>query len=235
MTSPLDDLPDFSLISESVQFEPTYYPERVNPKRERNIEREDSLCDGQDIIDNGAKNADLHVRGFLLESEKGKFWDVLDNGEEYELVAMPWSGFVKVKSGNLEGPLGVDDHEREFVYEYKLKFVSTGDRTEDQFGIVSEADSVADPAKNITFQDIYDEAGFTPDSESQELIESNAHYPFYIGNRNYVEWSRTVEIDETNNARSLVQAAESLTESRRSEIPDNKGIKGVRDAEEVIQ
>jgi len=132
--SPLDSLPDFSLISDSVDFEPEYYPERVKPSRERNIDREDGLCDGEEVTDNGGKNHDLHVRGFLLESEKSTFWDVLDAGEEFELVSMPWSGFVYVKSGDLEGPKGVDNREREFVYEYKIKFVSSSSGTDDSMG-----------------------------------------------------------------------------------------------------
>jgi hypothetical protein len=123
MASPLNNLPDFSLVSGNVTFEPTYYPERVNPTKERNIEREDNLCEGEDIIDNGGKNADIHIRGFLLEQEKGTFWDVLDTGEKYKLIAMTWSGKVRIKSGNLEGPKGIDDVERQFVYEYTLKCV----------------------------------------------------------------------------------------------------------------
>ena len=126
--SPLDALPDFSLISNEVYFEPEYYPERVKPSKERNIERDDDLCDGETVTDNGGKNADLHIRGFLLESEKSKFWDVLDAGVEFELVSMPWSGFVYIKSGKLEGPKGVDNVEREWVYEYTLKVVGAGEK-----------------------------------------------------------------------------------------------------------
>ena len=123
MPSPLKNLPDFSLNSQDVAFEPTYYPERVNPTKERNIEREDNLCEGQDVIDNGGKNVDIHIRGFLLEQEKQTFWDVLNNGSKYQLIAMTWSGEVKVKSGNLEGPKGIDNIERQLVYEYTLKCV----------------------------------------------------------------------------------------------------------------
>jgi hypothetical protein len=134
--SPLNNLPDFSLVSESTSFEPTYYPERVKPTRERNINRQDGLCEGEEVNDNGGKNHDLHVRGFLLESEKNTFWEVLDDGSEFEMVAMPWSGFVYVKSGNLEGPKGVDNREREWVYEYTLKFVAAGSGTETGNGII---------------------------------------------------------------------------------------------------
>lgn len=135
----LNNLPDFSLTSEGPDFEPTYYPERVKPSKERNIDREDGLCEGEEVNDNGGKNHDLHVRGFLLESEKSDFWDVLDAGNEFELVSMPWSGFVYIKSGDLEGPKGVDNQEREWVYEYTIKLVASGSGSEYGNGIVQEA------------------------------------------------------------------------------------------------
>lgn len=122
--SPLNNLPDFTLKSSEVNFEPTYYPERVKPSKDRNVEREPGLCDGEEITDTGGNNHDLHVRGYLLESEKQTFWDVLDAGVEFEMVAMPWSGFAYVKSGKLEGPNGVDNMERQWVYEYTLKLVA---------------------------------------------------------------------------------------------------------------
>lgn len=134
----LDNLPDFSLTSEEVDFEPTYYPERVKPSRERNVKRKDKICSGEDINDNGAKNHDLHIKGKLLESEKSIFWDVLDAGVEFALISMPWSGFAYVKSGKLEGPKGIDNREREWVYEYTIKLVASDkDNPSNSSGIIS--------------------------------------------------------------------------------------------------
>lgn len=138
--SPLNELPDFSLTSDKVNFEPEYYPERVKPSKERNINREDEICEGEQVTDNGGKNHDLHVRGYLLQSEKSTFWETLDAGVEFQLVAMPWSGYVYVKSGKLEGPIGVDNVERQWVYEYTIKFVASGSETGNNNGIVQAAE-----------------------------------------------------------------------------------------------
>jgi len=136
MASPLDNLIDFSLVSDSVTFEPTYYPERVKPSRERNIDREDNLCDGEEITDNGAKNRDIHISGFLLESEKETFWGVSDSGEEFEMIAMPWSGFVQIESVDLEGPKGVDNRERELIYKYTIKVIEASQESSTGNGII---------------------------------------------------------------------------------------------------
>lgn len=235
MPSPLENLPDFSLVSESIGFEPTYYPERVNPKRKRNVEREDALCEGQDIIDNGAKNVDLHVEGYLIGSEKSTFWEILANGAEYRLISMPWSGFVKIKSGNLEGPIGIDDKEREFVYDYTLKLVSTAGDNED-FGIVQEAETVPDPAKNITFTQIYSEAGYTPPrDEDIEFIENDVNHAFQIKNWSLYGIDDEFEGANRTNVNRLINAAEDLTKQARAEVPSQKGIQGVREAEEVVE
>jgi len=140
--SPLDDLPDFTLISldsDDISLEPEYYPERVNPSKKRNLEREENLCEGEEITDTGGKNHDLHIRGFILDSEKSDFWDVLDAGDKFELVSMPWSGNVYVKSGKLEGPKGIDNREREWVYEYTIKLVAAGEEHSVGDGIAQEA------------------------------------------------------------------------------------------------
>jgi hypothetical protein len=135
--SPVDNLPDFSLSSPDLTFEPQYYPERVKPSKARNLEREPNLCDGEEVTDIGGKNADLHVRGYLLDFEKSTFWDVLDHGEKFEFVSMPWSGFVYVKSGKLEGPKGLDNQHRDWVYEYTMKLVSAGEDNSSTSGGVS--------------------------------------------------------------------------------------------------
>jgi hypothetical protein len=236
MPSPLENLPDFSLVSESVGFEPTYYPERVNPKRKRNIKREDSLCEGQDIIDNGGKNVDLHVEGYLIGSEKSTFWDILANGAEYRLISMPWSGFVKIKNGNLEGPIGIDDREREFVYDYTLKLVSTASREDKELTIVDAAETVPDPAKNITFTQIYSEAGYTPPRQADiDFIKSSVNHAFEIKNWKLNSIKDKFEGTRTADVNRLINAAEDLTKQARSKVASDKGIQGVREAEQTAE
>ena len=134
--SPLDELPDFTLDNADVEFHPEYYPEKIKPGKERNLSREEGLCEGEHVEDTGSKNVEIHIRGYLLGREKDTFWDLLANGGEFRMVAMPWSGDVYVESGDLRGPLGVDNVENDWVYEYTLDVVeATGEGMEDD-GIV---------------------------------------------------------------------------------------------------
>lgn len=134
--SPLDDLPDFT-VNGDVDFEPTYYPEKVKPSKERNLNREDGICEGEQVTDTGSKNKSVNIRGYLLESEKDTFWNLLDKGTEHRMVSMPWSGDVMIESGDISGPMGVDDKENEWVYEYTLKVVESDGTDMQNDGIVS--------------------------------------------------------------------------------------------------
>lgn len=136
----LSALPDFSLTG-PVNFEPTYYPERVKPSKKRELDREAGLCNGEQVTDTGSKNKDIHVSGYILESEKSTFWDLLDSGEELKMIAMPWSGHVYVKDGDLEGPLGIDNQQGEWVYEYTMTVVESMSEDHQQSGVVRDGDS----------------------------------------------------------------------------------------------
>jgi len=134
MTVNLNDLPDFT-IGEG-DFEPRYYPEKCVPTKERNLSREDGLCDGEQITDTGSKNVELNIRGFLLEDKKDSFWEILDSGKKYRLVSMPWSGDVFVKNGDLRGPKGIDRNRDKWVYEYTLQVVEAGGSGMENDGVV---------------------------------------------------------------------------------------------------
>lgn len=134
--SKLNDLPDFTLSGPGLTFGPEYYPEKVKPGKERNLSREEGMCEGEHVSDTGSKNIEINIRGFLLESEKDTFWDLLDAGDTFRMVSMPWSGDVYVDSGDLEGPLGIDNQLDEWVYEYTLQVVQAGGEEIQNGGII---------------------------------------------------------------------------------------------------
>lgn len=135
-TSPLNDLPDFTLDNDDVEFHPEYYPEKVKPSKDRNLSREEGLCEGEHVEDTGSKNIEINIRGYLLGEMKDTFWNLLNHGGEFRMVAMPWSGDVYIKNGDLRGPKGVDNVENDWVYEYSIQVVEAqGDGMEND-GIV---------------------------------------------------------------------------------------------------
>lgn len=137
--SPLKDLPDFSMKGDKHTFKPKYYPEKVNPTKKRNIKREDGLCENESVSDNGSKNIDISVRGYLLEPHRSVFWSVMHTGGQYKMSAQPWSGHVYIEDGDLRGPIGVDDHYNEWVYEYTFQLVESNGSKDDEDDILKKA------------------------------------------------------------------------------------------------
>lgn len=105
---------------------PFYVPARISVGKEREVDREESFCHGEDVTDMGAKNRDIHVSGLLLQSELQTFNDLLDSGEKHELITPAWSGEVLVADGDLDGPKGTDSRTREWLFQFALNLVSTG-------------------------------------------------------------------------------------------------------------
>ena len=107
-------------------FAPHYVPNRCEMGKERNLNREDNFCGGEDVEDIGAKNREIHASGWMRASELQAFNDLLDYGEPVELIYTGWSGEVNVKDGDFEGPIGRDAVTKEFLFRYSLNLVSTG-------------------------------------------------------------------------------------------------------------
>jgi len=105
---------------------PFYVPQRFEMGKERNLDKEEQFCDGEDVTDMGGKNREIHVSGILLDSETDAFNDLLDSGEKHELIMPAWSGEVLVEDGNVDGPRGTDSTTREWLYRFTLNLVSTG-------------------------------------------------------------------------------------------------------------
>ena len=113
-------------INGVVEFGPFYPPDRISIEKERELNRKQNMCDGEDVTDEGSKNRDIHVAGVLRESEIPAFHDLLDNDEEVELYVDAWSGFVHTRRGEVEGPTDWDPHHEEWLFSYNLDFVATG-------------------------------------------------------------------------------------------------------------
>jgi hypothetical protein len=114
------------VLSGSPSFQPFFVPRRNPVSKERNINRKENYCGGEDVTDYGSKNREIHLVGFLLEDEIQTFNDVLDSGRPFDLVLPAWSGEVLVIAGEIDGPVALEGQFRQWMYEYSLDLVSTG-------------------------------------------------------------------------------------------------------------
>jgi len=113
-------------ITGPAAFIPRHSPERVRPRKQRNLNRTQNFCKGEDISDNGAKNYEIHITGTLVGLEKNSLQNVLESDDVLDMTAPAWSGKVRVKEGEYEGPTGWDPTTGQYYYEYTLDVVSTG-------------------------------------------------------------------------------------------------------------
>lgn len=131
-------------------FAPHFVPTRFSVVKERNLDRSKSFCGGEDVSDLGSKNKDIHISGWIRHSEIRSFNGILDSSDTHDLITPGWTGQVRVKAGEYEGPQSLDPHSGESLYKYSMDVVSTGvDESEsddsepepvDEFGIISEED-----------------------------------------------------------------------------------------------
>jgi len=124
--------PKFEVENSRRSFTPYYYPERVTMDKARDLVREKGICLGEYVNDLGAENREFDIQGFLRTPELEDYHQLLDSGERFNLITMTWQGEVILKDSSLEGPVGVDVplggdiEEKHYLYDYNLKFVSTG-------------------------------------------------------------------------------------------------------------
>jgi hypothetical protein len=121
--------PAFLLIG-ALSFGPFYAPNRLSVSKERELNRQETFCGGEDVTDMGSKNREIHVAGALLEYELAAFEALLDSADALDLTTQGWSGEVRVDGGEYEGPVGRDGRTQEYLFKYSLDLVSTG-RDED--------------------------------------------------------------------------------------------------------
>lgn len=114
------------LLSGDTVFGPHYAPKRLSVSKERELNRQENFCGGEDVTDLGSKNRDIHVSGVLREDELVAFESLLDSKSVLDLTTHGWGGEVRVKSGEYEGPIGKDSQTRGYLFGYSLDLVSTG-------------------------------------------------------------------------------------------------------------
>lgn len=116
----------FGIAAEGLDFYPEYIPLRIQLNKERNLVRHANFCGLEDVFEIHGKNREVHVNGYILESELSTFESVLDWNQEAEIVTPGWSGRVRVVKGEHEGPVAWDPREQQYLWKYSLDVVSTG-------------------------------------------------------------------------------------------------------------
>ena len=114
------------LLVGSPTFGPFYVPTRFVVNKERELNEEGTFCGGENVEDTGSKNREIHISGPVLEREKDTFHDVLDANTVFDLVSPVWSGEVRIKDGELEGPTSYDPRHGEQLFKFTLNVISTG-------------------------------------------------------------------------------------------------------------
>lgn len=107
-------------------FTPHYIPRRFSFSKNREINRTENFCGGEDIEDLGSKNREIHISGLIRRSEVGAFNNLMDGSEPLDLISPGWSGEVRVVDGEYEGPKSTDPMNGENLYQFTLNLVSTG-------------------------------------------------------------------------------------------------------------
>jgi hypothetical protein len=129
-------------------FVPSYYPENVRVRRQRQLDRQRGFCGGEKVNDTGSKNMEIHVQGMMLgEGEKSSLYRISGVGRSLELVSETWSGECYLKEFEVEGPVGWYPPRSAFIYEYTMDLVSSGIDDPGQNQRYSPAD---DSEPNIT-------------------------------------------------------------------------------------
>jgi hypothetical protein len=114
------------LLTGDVVFGPFYAPKRISVTKDRDLNRQENFCGGEDVTDLGSKNRELHFAGKLLGNELLAFEALLDNDEPLDLTTPGWGGQIMVSGGEYEGPEGVDPRTGANFFTYSLDVVSTG-------------------------------------------------------------------------------------------------------------
>lgn len=116
----------FGIAASGLEFYPEYIPNQIQLNKERKLVRHANFCGLEDVFEIHGKNREVHVNGYILESELPSFADVLDWSQEAEIVTPGWSGRVRVVKGEHEGPVAWDAREEQYLWNYSLDVVSTG-------------------------------------------------------------------------------------------------------------
>lgn len=125
-------------------FTPAIYPDRIQVTKERNLDRNQNYCKGEDVTDNGSKNRDIHINGRMTRHGVDNLNEIGDSGEEYMLVSATWSGEVLVASIEVEGPDGWWAAQNTMLWEYRIDVVSAhSEESMSTNGVISDGDDIS--------------------------------------------------------------------------------------------
>lgn len=138
-----DSAPFAMIGTDGSVFLPTFYPETVRVRRQRNLDRTQNFCSGEDVTDNGSKNPDIHVSGRMVGNEKHDFEDILDSDGVFDMTSPAKSAEVRIAEGEFEGPVGWDPNSGAYHFQYTIDLVTTGAGLRDASegnGVISDGD-----------------------------------------------------------------------------------------------
>lgn len=107
-----------------LSFRPRYSPERIRVRKERNLDRSESFCEGEDVSDTGSKNREIHISGRIRDSATNVFDAVLDEGSRFTLICAAGTYRVYVDEGEYDGVQGRDGKTGENLWQYSLDLVA---------------------------------------------------------------------------------------------------------------
>lgn len=134
-------------------FLPKFSPETVRARRQRNLDRTENFCKGEDVTDNGSKNYDIHITGRLVGPERESLMDVADTDGALDMSSATWSGEVRVKEVEFEGPIGWNPESGYYHFRYIMDLVSTGAgfrSSSSGNGIISDGGSAPENTGGLT-------------------------------------------------------------------------------------
>lgn len=145
----------FSVVGNGANFGPFYMPDRISVTKERNLVRHANFCGLEDVFEVHGHNREIHISGKLRESELAAFARLLDHNDTADLETPGWEGQVRVHKGEHEGPVWFDPRTKEFMYEYTLDLVSTGENEAQHLkyynaGIVDDGREVPTSMSDLT-------------------------------------------------------------------------------------
>jgi len=114
----------------NLAFVPDYYPDRFTQTKKKELARNGRQCAGESVSIKTIKNREFHVKGVLLEYEVAAFQQLIDYEGPVEVLSplTPSGGMACIiKNGELGNPKGYDPHAGQWLFEYMLDLVSTGE------------------------------------------------------------------------------------------------------------
>ena len=125
-------------------FVPTFYPEDFTQSKKQKLKRYGAgRCGGESVSVETVKNREFHVSGLVLQSEVNLIQALLDYHDKVDLISplVPYGGMeCYIKKGEVGNKQGWEAEREEYLFDYNLDLVSTGNDEHggDENGIVTE-------------------------------------------------------------------------------------------------